>query len=512
MSDDDDSATKPLERVPSGVPGLDAILQGGFFRGGVYLFLAQPGSGKTLLGSQICFRHVDGGGRALFVTLLTESHSRLLAQLQTMAFFDPKRVGAELSFVTGYQALEKDKLGGLLVLLRRLIRDHKATLLVIDGIVTAGNLAESEVDWKKFIHELQVFVELVGCMALLLSGPSEVGAQYALRTMVDGLVELRLDSVGMGAARTLEVTKFRGGGTLMGRHLFEITNAGVTVYPRTESRHGRTAQRPDPTRAPRATFGIAGLEEMLGGGLRSGSITMVLGTPGSGKTLLGLSLLAAGARAGERGIYFGFFETPAELCRKSGAIGTDLTAHVESGLIDVMWQSPLDTIADALAENVLTAVRQRGVRRLFLDGLGGFRDSLVDAQRASRFFTALFNELRALGVVTAVSDETPSLGAIEVPVHGLTAALDNVLFLRHVEVEARLRKLVSVMKMRDGVGDPSIREFAIGPQGFVVSADSTSAKATLASLAREGRALVSRRPPGKAATRSPKKGGKTRRR
>jgi circadian clock protein KaiC len=72
MRDDDDLTSKMLERVPSGLPGLDTILRGGFLRGGVYLFLAWPGSGKTILGNQICFRHVASGGRALFVTLLTE--------------------------------------------------------------------------------------------------------------------------------------------------------------------------------------------------------------------------------------------------------------------------------------------------------------------------------------------------------------------------------------------------------------------------------------------------------
>ena len=81
MSDGDPSKT--LERIPSGVPGLDAILRGGFFRGGVYLVVAPPGSGKTILGNQICFRHVAAGGRALFVTLLTESHARVITTLQT---------------------------------------------------------------------------------------------------------------------------------------------------------------------------------------------------------------------------------------------------------------------------------------------------------------------------------------------------------------------------------------------------------------------------------------------
>jgi circadian clock protein KaiC len=468
MSDDDDRVPARLERAPSGVPGLDAVLNGGFFRGSVYLLHAEPGSGKTVLGNQVCFRHVAAGGRAVVVTLLTESHTRLLAQLGSMTFFDPSVVGSSLSYVSGYEALESERYKGLLALIRKAVRDQKATLLLIDGVVTASALAESELETKRFIYELQAFAELTGCTTLLLTGASEPAEQYAFHTMVDGLIGLRLDAVGMEAVRTLEVTKFRGGPMLMGRHFFEITDAGVTVHPRAEARLGRSIDRPPGVAGHRAKFGISGLDAMLDGGLRSGSITLTIGTPGSGKTLAGLSFLAAGARQREPGAYFGFFETPGDLERKARAIGLSLAEHVESGLVDMMWQSPLDGIADALAERILGSIRERGVRRLFIDGLGGLRESLVYPARSRRFFTALFDELRALGVVTLLSDETTSLGALELPESGLTAALDNVIVLRQVELRGQLRKLASVVKMRGGDSDPTVREFSIGSKGFVV--------------------------------------------
>ena len=497
MSDADDLKTKTLERVASGIPGLDTILGGGFLRGGVYLVHAKPGSGKTILGNQICFRHVAGGGRALVVTLLTESHSRLLSQLENLTFFDAACVGSTLSYVSGYQALETDKLKGLLLLLRRTVRDHKATLLVIDGVVTAGAMAESELETKKFIHELQVFVELVGCTTLLLTGATAPAEQYAFRTMVDGLLELELDAVGMEAARTIEIAKFRGGAVLMGRHLFEITNAGITVYPRTESRARPVVGRPDPGLVPPAAFGIQGLDGMLAGGLRPGSITMALGTPGSGKTLLGLSMLAAGAKLWEPGLYFGFSETAVDLAQKAQGMGIPLAAHVDSGLVDIMWQSPLDSIADALAERLLEAVRARKVRRLFIDGLHGFKTSLVYPARAERFFTALCDELRSLGVVTLISDEMLSLGAVELPRDGLTTSLDNVILLRHVETQARIHKFVSVMKMRAGAGDSAVREFSIDARGFSVTSDEVAATGLLSEVIRESPPLEASRRPGK---------------
>ena len=287
MSGVDDGGNGPtsLERVPSGIPGLDVILRGGFFRGGVYMVLAKPGAGKTILGNHICFRHVASGGRALSVTLLTESHGRMLAQMRSLEFFDPTVVGTTLSYVAGYQVLAEGGLKGLLTLIRKVARDQRTTLLVLDGLVTAGAVAESQVEMKKFIHELQTFADMVGCTTLLLTGDNKNADEYAQRTMVDGLVALHFDAVGMEVARSIEVQKFRGCGFLMGRHLFEITDAGVIVHPRTEVLLGsKSWQRPGLGSTPLA-FGIESLDKLVGGGLIPGSITMLLGAPGVGKTL-----------------------------------------------------------------------------------------------------------------------------------------------------------------------------------------------------------------------------------
>ena len=61
-----------LDRMKSGIPGLDTILFGGFLKGGVYLIWGEPGVGKTIFGNQLCYSHVRDGGHALYLTLLAE--------------------------------------------------------------------------------------------------------------------------------------------------------------------------------------------------------------------------------------------------------------------------------------------------------------------------------------------------------------------------------------------------------------------------------------------------------
>ena len=81
-----------IERVPSGVPGLDTVLRGGFPKGGIHMIQGTPGAGKTILGNQICFHHAAADGRALYATLLAESHARMLLHLGMMRFFDASRL------------------------------------------------------------------------------------------------------------------------------------------------------------------------------------------------------------------------------------------------------------------------------------------------------------------------------------------------------------------------------------------------------------------------------------
>src|SRR5919107_5892358 len=94
------------ERVPSGLPGLDAVLRGGFLKAGIFMIQGSPGAGKTILANQICFHHAAHGERALYVTLLAESHSRMLQHIGQLGFFDQSAIPAKLSYISAYRVLE----------------------------------------------------------------------------------------------------------------------------------------------------------------------------------------------------------------------------------------------------------------------------------------------------------------------------------------------------------------------------------------------------------------------
>ena len=115
-----------------------------------------------------------------------------------------------------------------------------------------------------------------------------------------------------------------------------------------------------------------------------------------------------------------------------------------------MWQSPGESLLDEIADRILNAVSRRAVRRLVIDGLSGFLDSAVYPERLNRFFSCLVNELRNRGVTVLMTLETRDVvsSVVSMP-WGISGLVDNLFFLRFVNDEGRVERLLTIIKMRD---------------------------------------------------------------
>lgn len=246
------------ERPTTGVPNLDAVLSGGLFRRALYSVDGLLGTGKTILANQICFHHVASGGRALYLTLLTESHGAMLADLRSLAFFCDELIVKGLLYLSGYQVLAEEGLDGLMRFIQKEVRAHRATMLVIDDVTAAESLAESPVEFKRFLHGLRELIELMRAIGLLLT--VHVGQLlHTVYAVVDGLLELSLRTLDardvrdielplrLGASsldnilflryvelrsqvyRLLSILKLRGSGYDTSLREFTITDAGIDV-------------------------------------------------------------------------------------------------------------------------------------------------------------------------------------------------------------------------------------------------------------------------------------------
>jgi circadian clock protein KaiC len=479
--------TRSLDRVDTGVPGLDTILNGGLFKGGVYIVEGAPGSGKTILGNQMCFHRAARGDSTIYITLLAESHTRLIAHLRGMEFFRPELVSSSIYYISAFKVLEEAGLDGLLKSVQAAVTARRARFVVLDGLVSAEEFAPSASDFKKFIHELQTISGMTGCTVLLLSSTERAAGFRPEHTMVDGLIELGDTLVGVHSLRHVHVRKMRGTRQLRGRHAVEISAAGIRIRPRIEALlHMPDEDDPAPDPVEQADFGVIGLDVMLRGGLPGGSSTIVLGPSGSGKTMLGLQFLTAGARHDRIGLYVGFYERPFSLLAKGARLGLGLEAARDRGLLHLFWEAPIEGVLDAVVERVLRAVAAHGVKRLCFDGLHGFRHHAEYPERTRAVFSALVDELTRRGVTTLFTLETRELvgSSIELPIDGVSALADNIILLRHVELRSQLYRLISILKVRDRAYEGSIREFQITDRGVVVADTFDSAEQILTGAAR----------------------------
>ena len=476
-----DAGGTTLDRRPSGVSGLDTILGGGFFKGGLYIVQGTPGTGKTTLANQVCFHEIAAGGHALYVTLLAEYHARMMQHLEGMSFFDMAKVPDQLSYISGFSALRQGGPKALLTQLRREIKARRTSLLVLDGFSTAQRSASDEQEFNEFVHELQGIGIATDCTMLLLTSREGVGntPEY---TIVDGIVELSNYLTGWSTERALQVVKFRGSDFLPGRHACRITGDGLLVYPRIEELLA-SPSRPDPGGDETVRSGVDRLDTMLGGGLPTASTTMFMGPSGVGKTTLGLHFLSRSSEA-EPGLLFGFYETPARIAVKLNRVCKPLRPLLDNGVVEVLWQPPTDGLLDAYGERLLEAVHRRGVRRLFIDGLGAFQNIHGASGRMGNFLTSLMNELRVLGVTTVYTLEVPDVVGphIHAPIGDLSSLAENLVLLRYIEVRSRLHRLISVLKVRDNDFDPSLHRFTLTSNGPLIEDSSEGAEAIMASL------------------------------
>src|SRR6476660_3616237 len=93
--------------IPSGIAGLDVLLGGGLPRRQSIVVTGEPGSGKTILCSQIAFSFAARGLPVLVATVTSEPHDKMVSALRAFDFFDQSRLGEEIFFLSAYPWMKK---------------------------------------------------------------------------------------------------------------------------------------------------------------------------------------------------------------------------------------------------------------------------------------------------------------------------------------------------------------------------------------------------------------------
>jgi circadian clock protein KaiC len=222
----------------------------------------------------------------------------------------------------------------------------------------------------------------------------------------------------------------------------------------------------------RLSSGVPGLDSMIGGGFLPQDSTLFAGSPGTGKTTFGLHFIAAGAQAGEPGIFVTFEYLPQQIYRDAMKRGWDLKKWEKEGLLRLVCTTPDVLLAEVGDGKTILdeLIKELGAKRLVIDSMTHFQ-YLAKADHTLRDdIVGLMNHLRLLDVTTVITHEVPEIigPAVRISDFGLEFLVDNVIILRYVELESRMEKAINVLKFRGGDHDRAYRSFRQTGKGIIV--------------------------------------------
>jgi circadian clock protein KaiC len=354
------------------------------------------------------------------------------------------------------------------------VQEHSPQRVFVDAITTLRYLSPDGFQFRKQALSFLRFLVESGATVMMSSEATPAVPDDDLRFMSDGILELDVSTDHGTLRRTLSVTKMRGSDFEGGAHSVRLTERGMEVYPRLiPASHERDFV---PEIIP---SGLPELDEMLGGGIERGTITILSGPSGVGKTTLGMQFMKEAATRGERSVVYAFEEQRDTLLHRCTSVGIPVREMVQEGSLSVVQVEPLRFSPAEFALLVRREVEERGARVVMIDGISGYRLTLAGDDLVPQLH-ALGRYLKNMGVTALFINETEGItGDFRATEVGVSYLCDNLIFLRYLEVEGELRKAIGVLKKRVGDFGKALREMSITSSGIAVGAPLTGLRGVL---------------------------------
>lgn len=453
-------------RIGTGIEGLNDILHGGFTADRLYLIEGMPGSGKTTLAFQFLLEGVRRGEKVMYLTL-----SETLAEVEGVAASHGWSLeGMSISeLMPSEGALEPDEQYTvfhpseveLSETTRRILDEVeriKPTRIVFDSLSELRLLAGGPLRYRRQILALKQYFAGRRCTVLLLDDLTTDEHDLQVQSIAHGALLLEHTVPLFGdARRRLSVTKFRGSDFRGGYHDYRIRRGGLEVYPRLVASEHR-----QPSTRERISSGIAPLDTMLGGGLERGTSTLIQGAAGTGKSTLASLFATSTAAHGGRAALFIFDESANTLFSRTEGLNIPLKEQVDAGRVHVRQIDPAELSPGEFAQLIRSAVEREGVQLVVLDSLNGYLNSMPDEKFLVVQLHEILTYLGQAGVATVLiaAHQGMMSSHMSTPMDASYLA-DAVVLLRYFESEGEVRQAISVVKMRGGEHERSIRDFSM---------------------------------------------------
>lgn len=454
-----------------GISGLDDILLGGLRRNRLFLFEGSPGAGKTTLALQFLLEGARAGEKGLYITLSeTEEELREVALshgwsldggIDIFELAPPENLLDEKQQQSLLYSSDLE-LGETTQRIFDAMDRAKPSRVVLDSLSEIRLLAQSSLRYRRQILALKHYFSQRHATVLLLDDMTAEVDDKTVHSVAHAVVRLEELIPDYGSERRrLRVMKYRGQTFRGGYHDFIIKTGGVQVFPRLVAAEYRKR-----INTSVLTSGIAEFDQLLGGGIESGSSTLIIGPAGTGKSLIAITMAVAAVKRGERAALFIFDEELGLLFTRCKGMGIDLEAMRDDGKLFVEQMDAAEVSPGEFAHKVRSCVEKAGIRTVIIDSLNGYQSAMPEEQFLILHMHELLQYLNRLGAATFLTVAQHGLiGDMKSPVD-VTYLADTVLVLRYFEAAGQVRRAMSVLKKRAGRHENTIREFSIDSTGL----------------------------------------------
>ena len=457
-----------INRLKTGVPGLDEVLGGGLPEYSFNVLAGPPGCGKTTLAHQMMFALATPERPAIYFTVLGEPPLKMLRYQQQFNFFDNEKINDSIHFIN---LADETATGDLDKVLKRIVMEvetHAPGMVFVDSfrsVVLASRPEHSSfITLQQFIQQLGIQMTSWQATTFLIGEYFTESDPNPVFTVADGLIWLRQSVQRNSVVRKLEIMKMRGQPTLPGLHTFRISLEGIQVFapPQLSEADQTKTEWPVKKRLP---MGIPALDAMMGGGLPSGYSLLVAGPSGSGKSILAAAFLEEGARNGETGVIAAFEQRAS---RARGSVIADLIARDRIGVVDTRVPS---LSVDEISALLIAEIQRLNAARVVIDSLSGFELTLAPTFREDfrESMAQMVSALTSTGVTVLMTSELEDRYTdLRFSPYGTAFLTDAIIVQRYIEVKSHLERVIAVVKVRGSAHSNELRLFTIDEQGIQI--------------------------------------------
>src|SRR5579871_4369379 len=370
--------------LATGIGGLDDILGGGVSHNHLYLIEGDPGTGKTTIALQFLLEGVRLGQKCLYVALseskaelleIAESHGWSLAAVNIFEMIpDENELKPEAQYTVFHPSEVElaDTTSAVLAEVERL----QPTRVVFDSLSELRMLARDSLRYRRQILGLKQYFSGRKCTVLLLDDRTAEGHDLQLQSIAHGVILMESVEREYGVKRRrLEVRKLRGAQFREGFHDYTIKRGGVEVYPRLVAAEHFLTFIPTQLKS-----GLSSLDKLLGGGLDSGTSTLLLGPAGCGKSTIAVRYAITAVEQGGNAALFAFDETLATLAVRARGLGLDVKKHVDNKTLLLRQVDAAELSPGQFVHEIRHLVETHDLKLLIIDSLNGFLNAMPGEQ------------------------------------------------------------------------------------------------------------------------------------